>query len=64
VDDVELNAPYYDWDIQYYALSPVVLYAPLLTSQDVTGGEGEDGEVEGLHNMRVMVVPPELGRCA
>jgi hypothetical protein len=61
VDDVELNAPYYDWLIQYFPLSPVQLFAPLLTQDQASSGTDPDTG-ERPHTMRLMVVPPERGR--
>jgi len=62
VNDVELNAPFYVWDLIYVGLAPVKLYSPLLTSSpgslDPNAPEGE----ERAHSMRLMIVPPELGR--
>ena len=61
VDDVELNAPYYKWDLNYFQLEPVKLEAPLLTA--VPGSyDPDDPDQERRHCMRVMVVPPEKGK--
>jgi len=62
VNDVELNAPFYKWELFYTQISPIKLYAPLLTSSpgslDPDDPEGEARK----HCMRVMIVQPERGR--
>lgn len=61
VNDVELNAPFYIWDFVYTVLSPVNLYAPLLTSSPGSLDPAHPDE-EREHCMRVMIVPPEKGK--
>lgn len=61
VNYAELNAPFYIWDFIYTTVSPVVIYAPLLTSSP-GGFDPTDPEGERVHDMRVMIVPPERGR--
>lgn len=62
INDVEMNAPFYDWDFQYFILQPVILYAPLLTRDGGTTGGVDPDTGERVNTMRLMVVPPEKGR--
>lgn len=60
INDIELNSPFYKWDFLYVVpLAPKAI-APLLTYEDEVT-TGEDGVRS--HFMRVMIVPPEKGRC-
>lgn len=61
VNDVELNAPFYVWELVYTVLAPVKLYAPLLTSSPGSLDPTAPDE-ERAHTMRLMIVPAEKGR--
>lgn len=62
VNDVELNAPYYKWDLHFELLQPITIYPPML-SMVVGSYDPDDPDQERTHCLRVMVVPPESGRC-
>jgi hypothetical protein len=63
VNDVELNAPFYKWDLQYFSVPQIYVFPPLLTYDPGFDPDDPTGEGGRPHCMRVMIVPPEMGRC-